>query len=96
EPLMSLATHYRKRGKNATAYIYALAASKERMLTGLNDRLFVKPGDYTYNPLKELGIVCYYLGLKEEGREACDKLLAMEDVPIDCVEIARSNRKFYE
>lgn len=92
EPLLSVITYYRQKGKNQLAYTFAMAA-KEVPMT--DDVLFVDRRCWDYLVDYEISIVAFYCGKKKEGKEALDRVLA-SSAPEQLKASCRDNLKFYE
>jgi hypothetical protein len=76
----------------ATAYLFArYAASLPKPEVGL----FIEPDVYRWRSLYELSIAAYYIGAIGEGRDATERLLAMEDLPLAERAAVEANRHFY-
>lgn len=96
EALMVMAKFYRTRGKNAPAYLFAkLGCDKQFFDRGMNDELFIEHKYYTHMPEFEVGVTAFYLGRMEEGKEACEKLLAMDNIPEGDRKRTEENLRFY-
>lgn len=80
EPVYFLAQLYRSQGQNALAY--ALIKSTEFIRKPTNpDVLFVQDWVEDYGLLTELSISAFYAGYYQESLDACNKLLAMKNLP---------------
>jgi glycosyltransferase involved in cell wall biosynthesis len=93
EPLYYLAQTYNKMGNYSKAYEYLKAwdfipRPKER------DSLFNEDWVEQYGLLFQLSICAYYVGHYQEALNACDKLLAMKELPKQWRELAEMNRTF--
>ncbi len=93
EPVYYLAELYNNEREYEKAYdilkSWVLAPKpKER------DGLFNMDWMQKYGLLFQLSICSYYVGRYEESLQACDKLLAMEDLPSDWRSLAESNRNY--
>ena len=86
------ATAAREANRMATAYLFArFAASLPKPGVGL----FIEPDVYRWRSLYELSIAAYYVGAIGEGRDATERLLAMEDLPLAERAAVEANRHFY-
>lgn len=79
EPLVALARLYRTQGKNHLAYMNACPARD--LPFPADDRLFVDEVMSRRGALEEIAITAFYLGKHEEGRTACETLLAARAHP---------------
>lgn len=95
EPIMVLAKHYREKGMSGAAFLYAKMATDPYCQLGLKDRLFVEHTMYTALPLFEIGISAFYLKRYHEGKDACEKLLKIENIPMGIKSRTVQNLKFY-
>jgi len=87
-----LAKHYREKNKYKLAYLFAKEAKK---ISRPIDGLFVDEEVYSYLIDFELSVSAYYCGEKEEGRQAC--LRVMQNTTNQTIrEITSKNMKFYE
>ncbi len=91
EPLYYLAAKARWDGDNKTAFT---AASKGLDAEMPNDGLFVEKWIYDYGLLFEYSICSYWVGKYRESLKACDKLLAMSDLPEEYRKFTQDNRQF--
>jgi hypothetical protein len=73
EPLAYLAQHFRERGRNHLALMFARQASKIPMS---NDALFIWADAHQNLPLREIAISAYYTGDHDEGISAAETLIA--------------------
>lgn len=73
EPLAYLARHYREKGWNNLALLFARQAARIAMST---DGLFVETPAHFAMPLEDVAISAYYTTDKAEGAEAAEKLLS--------------------
>jgi hypothetical protein len=81
EPYYQIAKYYREHGQNEIAYIYAKHGSQ--MGISKQSKLFIEYAVYNYEFLRELSILCYYTKEhKEEGLQACEKILFNRDLNI--------------
>ncbi len=95
EPLMELATYYRKRGMNVLTYHFAKLALT---CDPKGELLFVEQSKYTWEPQFEICITGYYLGKKVEGLAACELLLTefKDQMPAHIKAQVNLNKKFYQ
>ena len=94
EPIMELATWYRKKSMNRLAYHFAKMALE---CDPKGDLLFVQQSKHTWEPWFEISVVAFYIDKKDEGREACNKLLGDEfEVPDNIKSQVSNNIKFYK
>lgn len=89
EPLLLLTEYYRAREKWMTSYMFAKMACD---LEPTQCILFVNAEDYTYKRYHLLGIVAFYCGKYNEGREACLKAIRAKGPH---TEIDKFNLNFY-
>lgn len=61
-----------------------------------NDCLFVERWIYDYGMLFEYSICAYWVGQFEESKNACDRLLAMKNLPAEVRKYTEQNREFAE
>ena len=73
EPLYELARYLRRIDAPAIAYLYALRAAA---MPKPADLLFVDAAVYEWKALDELGSTAWYARAMDDGRRACEKLLA--------------------
>lgn len=71
EPLVTLAQHFRARGRSHAALLFARQAST---LPYPTDSLFVWGDAHRHIPLQEIAISAFYTGDKEEGRAAAEQI----------------------
>lgn len=89
EPLIKIAEYYRQKKQWLLSYSFAsLACSLE---WPHNCILFVDKDVYDYHRWHILGIVAFYVGKMEEGKNACLKAIQAKNNNID-----KHNLKFYE
>lgn len=94
EPLYYLTKMYRVLGLNKEAYNIAIKGCK--IPYPAYDTLFIEDWCYRGAYDFEFSIVCCYLeGKKEMGKEACAKLLAMENIPEYVRQQTISNSRCY-
>jgi glycosyltransferase involved in cell wall biosynthesis len=93
EPLLSLATYYRERGKNEMAVMFA----KQGMSIPYpgNDVLFVEREAYHDGFKQEIAIAGFYSGDREEAREHCEYLAGRRHEQHAMRQQARYNLQFY-
>lgn len=92
EALCHGATVAREAGRMPTAYVFSrYAAAVPQPAVGL----FVEADVYAWRSLYELSIAAYYVGAAGEGRDATERLLAMEGLPPAIRSSVESNRQFY-
>jgi tetratricopeptide (TPR) repeat protein len=90
EPLVKIAEHYRLEKQFLLSYTFAhLACTLDYPKDAI---LFIEKHVYIYKRYHILGIVAYYAGFFEEGKEACLKAI---EAGLNC-ELDKSNLKFYE
>ncbi len=92
EPLVWLARYHRSRGELALALLYARRAAA---IPRPADLLFVEDAAYTWQALDEVAVAAYYVGARDEGRAALQRLLTENRFPD--AERARmfENARFY-
>jgi tetratricopeptide (TPR) repeat protein len=78
EPLYQLARGYRERRSHHAGHLFALRALNRRQP---EDTLFVEPWIYRWGVLFEYSICAYWVGQPRVALEACDRLLAMPQLP---------------
>jgi len=94
EPLRNIATHYRLRGKNELAYLFAKHAS--RLPLSQDQTLFPLPSLKRYQLDEELSISSYYTRFRDDGYTAVNNLiLSKEEMPWHIREQAFRNALFY-
>lgn len=92
EPLYYLAKYFRLNNNLNKAYCYAKEGLK---INKPSDGLFVEYACYDWKLYDEIGISAYYLGHKEEGKYACEKILKLNLPAQDRVRINK-NYSFYK
>ena len=93
EPIYYLAELYNKQEDYAKAYAYL--KSKDTLQKPVEkDSLFNEDWIEDYGLLFQLSICSYYVGHYQESLDACDKLLAMKDLPEGWRKLTESNRVF--
>jgi glycosyltransferase involved in cell wall biosynthesis len=86
-----LANHYRTKDKHRLAYTFAtLAAQTSKPTSGL----FVNYNVYDYLIDFEIGVSAWYAGKKEEGKNACLRVI-QKNIPSIELEQAKANLKCY-
>ncbi|HUD02361.1 MAG TPA: glycosyltransferase family 2 protein [Rhabdochlamydiaceae bacterium] len=93
EPIYYMAMMYNHLEQHADAY----AILKVRDLlpkVAQKDTLFNEDWISHYGLLFQLSICTYYMGFYQESLDACDKLLAMKDLPEDFRKLTQFNRTF--
>lgn len=93
EPLQRIASYYRLNGKNELAYLFAKLGSaipfpKEQIL-------FISHPVYQYQFDEEISIAAFYLGKKEEGLLASNRLVLKKEVPHHIKHQAYVNLLYY-
>lgn len=91
EPLCNLAKFFRLKNNFNKAYCYAKEAEK---IQKPREGLFVEHDCYDWKILDEISISAYYVNQKEDGKVACEKLLAM-NLPEREKERIKKNYEFY-
>jgi tetratricopeptide (TPR) repeat protein len=91
EPLYQLARGYRSRDAHHAAHLFALRALDR---PPPDDILFVEPWIYRWGVLFEYSICAYWVGDVTAAREACDRLLALDDLPPEYRDQTLRNREF--
>jgi glycosyltransferase involved in cell wall biosynthesis len=92
EPLCQLARYYRARGEFAIAHLFAAAACRIARPT---DILFVDEAVYSWRALDELAISAFYVGQREQGLAAANRLLREGKLPEAERARVQANRAFY-
>ena len=95
EPLHALAEHYRKKGQNETA---ALFAETGLQIPLPNDLLFISENIYKTGFRHELSISGFYSAFqarKDRARLYCGELALEREAPPETRETARNNWKYY-
>lgn len=88
EPLVRLATYYRKHNNYAAGYLMAQVGLS---LPVSNDALFVEHYIYDYGMLLESSICAYWVGRYAEAKASCEKLLAKANLPQNVRECVQRN-----
>ncbi|MET7713058.1 glycosyltransferase [Streptomyces sp. NPDC005407] len=91
EACYELAARLRKLGRYRLAHSIVRAGLGQRQPA---DLLFVQPWVYRWGLLFEFSITAYWVGDFTASLQACDRLLAMPDVPDAYREQTRANRTF--
>lgn len=92
EPLYELSRYLRLQGETVLAHLYALRASR---IKKTEDLLFVDSSVYEWRALDELASAAWYAGALDDGRMACEQLLAEGKFPETERARIESNSKFY-
>jgi tetratricopeptide (TPR) repeat protein len=92
ETVYELASHLRVRGQYRAAHQFARVAERLEPLPVPDDVLFVAPWVYRYGLLIEYSITTYWVGELRRCVEACNRLLAMDDLPEAYRQQTRQNR----
>jgi hypothetical protein len=92
EALVRLARHFRELGQNERAF---RLADQARKLRHAEPRLPVSEHDRGW--LQEISITAYYVGQRELGLDACEKLLSLRDEPANPFDsqLTAQNELFY-
>lgn len=93
EPIYYLAEIYNQLGDHATAYEY-LKKRETIVKPAQKDSLFNVDWIEDYGLLFQLSICSYFVGQYQESLKACEKLLAIKDLPDDWRKQTEVNRKF--
>ncbi len=93
EPIYYLAEIYNQLGDHASAYEY-LKKRETIIKPAQKDSLFNVDWIEDYGLLFQLSICSYFVGQYQESLIACEKLLAMKDLPDDWRKQTEVNRKF--
>lgn len=91
EPLYQLARGYRERQAHSAAHLFAVRALDRPRPA---DILFVEPWMYRWGVLFEYSICAYWVGDAQASLQACDRLLAMPELPNAYREQTRLNRTY--
>lgn len=78
EPLCELARFHRLRSEFALAHLFAQQAARMPMPA---DALFVDESVYAWRSLDELVVSAYYVGARDQGRDALQRLIATARFP---------------
>ncbi len=92
EPLVELARWHRLREEWALAMLFARTAVATPRPA---DQLFVEDDAYAWRALDELAIAAWYVGARDEGRAAAQRLLAEQRFPPSERERLERNLAFY-
>lgn len=93
EPLYNLVSKYRQDGEYQKGYELAKVALEIKRPT---DTLFLEQWIYDYGMLFEYSICAYWVGHYEDSLKACDRMLAMKNLPEDFRSYVVQNRAFAE
>lgn len=93
EPLVQLARWHRERAEHPLALLYARQAAA---LPRPADLLFVEDPVYRWQALDELSVSAWYAGARPEGRQAVQRLLALDGLPDAVRSRALANARFYD
>jgi tetratricopeptide (TPR) repeat protein len=77
EPLVALAKHFRERGQNHAALLFARQA--RRIPYPDNPGLFVQADAHRHVPLDEIAVCAHYTGDQKEGQIAAEEILSRRD-----------------
>jgi len=91
EPLIKIIEHYLAVKDFDSAYMFCHMANMLKYPDYCI--LFVNKRTYTYTRWHLMGIVAFYLGKYEEGKEACLKAIEAENIKIDIDNLAHYNNK---
>jgi glycosyltransferase involved in cell wall biosynthesis len=92
EPLHELAWRLRVRGQYRAAHLFAVRGIE---IPEPADRLFVHPWVYRYGMLFEYSIAAYWADDLDGGLAACQRLLALDDLPEEHRTHTLANRAFF-
>ena len=87
EPLLKIAEYYIRTKQWSIAYMFVHTSIS---LPNSTSTLFVKQDDYDYTRYHKLGLVSYYVGEYDVGKEACMKAISKYGKDVD-----KNNFKFY-
>ena len=87
EPLLKIAEYYIRTKQWSIAYMFVHTSIS---LPNSTSTLFVKQDDYDYTRYHKLGLVSYYVGEYDVGKEACMKAISKYGKDVD-----KNNLKFY-
>jgi hypothetical protein len=87
-----LACGLRLRGLHESAHLFTRVAEGLDPLPVPQDNLFVVPWIYRWGMLFEYSISAYWIGDYERSIAACDRLLALDELPAAHREQTRCNR----
>ncbi|MBS2548682.1 glycosyltransferase [Catenulispora sp. NL8] len=91
EASYELASRLRLRGEHHAAHAFAAAALDQPAPA---DWLFVQPWVYRWGILFEYSITAYWTGDHRASLDACDRLLALPDLPAAYRDQTRANRRY--
>jgi glycosyltransferase involved in cell wall biosynthesis len=91
EACYELSSRLRQMGRYQAAHVFARAGVDRRMP---DDWLFTQPWVYGWGMLFEYSITAYWIGDRRASLEACDRLLAMPELPRQYREQTARNREF--
>ncbi|MEU0396321.1 glycosyltransferase [Streptomyces sp. NPDC006208] len=91
EACYELASRLRRMGRHRSAHAFATAGLHRRQP---DDLLFIQPWVYRWGMLFEFSITAYWVGEYETSLQACDRLLAMPDLPEQYRKQTRINRGY--
>ncbi len=91
EPLYELASRLRLRGQHETAHLFA---KRGLGFSQPDDILFISPWVYRWGLWFEYSIAAYWVGETDEALAACDRLLAMGDLPETYRQHTLVNRRY--
>lgn len=93
EPLQKISTHYRLKGQNELAYLFAKQGS---LIPYPKDQMFVTESVYNYQFDEEISIAAFYIAAsKNEGFESADRLALKKGIPQHIKEQSYKNLVFY-
>jgi tetratricopeptide (TPR) repeat protein len=92
EPLHKLASYHRLRNEYALAHLFAQQAAS---LARPADSLFVDESVYAWRALDELVVSAYYVGAREQGRIALERLLREQKYPEEHRPRIEDNRQHF-
>lgn len=92
EPLCELARYYRERALYPLGHLFA---SRAMEIAKPDDILFIDESVYSWRVLDEFSICAYYVGDREAGLRAVERLLAEGNVPQEHRARVEKNREFF-
>ncbi len=92
EPLVALARYHRERAEYALAAMYARQAMA---IPRPSDLLFIDSATYEWAALDEFSVSAYYVGPRDEGIAATQRLLANPRLPADMRPRVEQNLRWY-
>lgn len=92
EPLCELARFYRERALYPLGHLFARRAME---ISKPPDILFIDESVYSWRILDEFSICAFYVGEKNEGRRAVERLLSEGHLPQQHRSRVEENRKFF-